>query len=74
MRDTLKTRLEKLEAKTKAHLPRSDLFARMARYEEIYEAMDTGLPLDADDPDVKTYLEYEPYFAELEAMRCRQIT
>jgi hypothetical protein len=37
--------------------------------EEIYKALEAGSPLDIEDPDVQTCLEYERYFAELQRAR-----
>jgi len=39
------------------------------RYEAIFEAIEAGSPLDIEDPDVQTCLEYKHYFAELERAR-----
>jgi hypothetical protein len=41
----------------------------MKRYEEIYKALEAGSPLDIEDPDVQTCLEYEQYFADMERAR-----
>ncbi|MGD0953814.1 MAG: hypothetical protein ABR985_15735 [Methanotrichaceae archaeon] len=62
-------RLRRLEARAKGNMSSFDLFAQRKRYEEIYKALEVGSPLDIEDPDVRTCLEYERYFAELERTR-----
>ena len=64
-------RLRRLEDRAKCHVPSYDLFADMKRYEAIFEAIEAGSSLDIEDPDVQTCLEYERYFAELEATRVK---
>jgi hypothetical protein len=66
----IEKRLSSVEAQAK--MPGCNLFARIKRYEEVYEALDAGLPLDANDPDVKTCLEYEQFFVELERQRAHE--
>jgi hypothetical protein len=62
-------RLRRLEDRAKYRMPSYDLFARMKRYEAIFEAIEVGSPLDTDDPEVKDCLEYEQYFADMERAR-----
>jgi hypothetical protein len=63
----IEKRLSSVEAQAK--MPGCDLFARMKRYEEIYKAIDSGLPLDVNDPDVQTCLRYQPFFDEMGRQR-----
>ena len=62
-------RLRRLEDQAKCSVASFDLFADMKRYEAIYEAIEAGSPRDIEDPDVRSCLEYERYFAELERTR-----
>jgi hypothetical protein len=62
-------RVRRLEARAKGNTSSIDLFAQMKRYETIFEAIEDGSPLDIEDPDVQTCLDYRQYFAEMEAMR-----
>jgi hypothetical protein len=50
---TIEQRISSLESKAGNHTPRCDLFARIKRYEEIYEAMDAGLLLMPTTPMFK---------------------